>query len=401
MQAQSEPVSMLVPNPSEDLKPLIGDREADDTSDLSDCSAQSDEEIEEELLEAINNVALKTPETPEAEESTRPSLDVEELVEIRSNGTRVEETRVRTESGKTTITIGDRNSKTTNVQTREIHTDGISRVQLNGEGEQKAENLKSQGKEVKLGLEDMLVFHLSKNRSSKIGNGHSAEFIEREKSSVQEIDDVDGEAIGIKRSQSEIQHLITDAMQIVQPQDKTNENVEHGVESAHVTRDLRIVDNRQERSSHVEPVQFDPLKDQAVEDVAVISGDKDQSLILDDDIKTKNVPRTPTSSPLRLSETSATETGPHIDLRSLDEKLVSIETRDDKKSNTFEEAVNNVQKTEVVRSLSSTGTNSTVEARLIFVASGSEDGNNSVKNEIHSEFIVHVLPVLFVIDTIT
>lgn len=57
---------MLVPNPSADFKALIGDKDAEDTSDLSDCScAQSDDEIEKELMEAINNVVPRTPEGTE------------------------------------------------------------------------------------------------------------------------------------------------------------------------------------------------------------------------------------------------------------------------------------------------------------------------------------------------
>ncbi|XP_026674316.1 uncharacterized protein LOC108631026 [Ceratina calcarata] len=58
---QADPVNMLVPNPSADYKALIGDKDAEDTSDLSECSAQSDEEIEKELMEAINNVVPRSP----------------------------------------------------------------------------------------------------------------------------------------------------------------------------------------------------------------------------------------------------------------------------------------------------------------------------------------------------
>nr|XP_033338339.1 uncharacterized protein LOC117227324 isoform X2 [Megalopta genalis] len=62
VQTQADPVAMLVPNPSADYKVLIGDKDAEDTSDLSECSsAQSDEEIEKELMEAINNVVPRTP----------------------------------------------------------------------------------------------------------------------------------------------------------------------------------------------------------------------------------------------------------------------------------------------------------------------------------------------------
>lgn len=62
VQSQADSVAMLVPNPSADYKVLIGDKDAEDTSDLSECSsAQSDEEIEKELMEAINNVVPRTP----------------------------------------------------------------------------------------------------------------------------------------------------------------------------------------------------------------------------------------------------------------------------------------------------------------------------------------------------
>ncbi|XP_044021251.1 homeobox protein 2-like isoform X6 [Aphidius gifuensis] len=49
IQNQSEPVSMLVPNPSADYRALIGDKDADDTSDLSEFSAQSDDDNDDEV----------------------------------------------------------------------------------------------------------------------------------------------------------------------------------------------------------------------------------------------------------------------------------------------------------------------------------------------------------------
>lgn len=62
VQSQADPVAMLVPNPSADFKALIGDKDAEDTSDLSECSsAQSDEEIEKELMEAISSVVPRSP----------------------------------------------------------------------------------------------------------------------------------------------------------------------------------------------------------------------------------------------------------------------------------------------------------------------------------------------------
>lgn len=59
---QPDAVAMLVPSSNAYYKALIGDRDAEDTSDLSECSStKSDEEIEKELMEAINNVVPKTP----------------------------------------------------------------------------------------------------------------------------------------------------------------------------------------------------------------------------------------------------------------------------------------------------------------------------------------------------
>lgn len=70
---QADSVAMLVPNPSADYKALIGDKDAEDTSDLSECSsAQADEDIEKELMEAISNVV---PRTPENEKKFENDLD--------------------------------------------------------------------------------------------------------------------------------------------------------------------------------------------------------------------------------------------------------------------------------------------------------------------------------------
>ncbi|XP_060826442.1 uncharacterized protein LOC132912762 isoform X3 [Bombus pascuorum] len=68
VQSQADPVAMLVPHPSADFKALIGDKDAEDTSDLSECSsAQSDEEIEKELMEAISSVVPRSPKKKEFE----------------------------------------------------------------------------------------------------------------------------------------------------------------------------------------------------------------------------------------------------------------------------------------------------------------------------------------------
>ena len=73
MQARSEPVSMLVPNASSEFRALIGDQDAEDTSDLSECSAQSDEEIEQEIRVVISNVVSET------SESEKESFDLEAI----------------------------------------------------------------------------------------------------------------------------------------------------------------------------------------------------------------------------------------------------------------------------------------------------------------------------------
>lgn len=66
--SQPDAVAMLVPTSNAYYKALIGDRDAEDTSDLSECSStKSDEEIEKELMEAINNVIPRTPRISECD----------------------------------------------------------------------------------------------------------------------------------------------------------------------------------------------------------------------------------------------------------------------------------------------------------------------------------------------
>lgn len=66
--SQPDAVAMLVPSSNAYYKALIGDRDAEDTSDLSECSStKSDEEIEKELMEAINNVIPRTPRISECD----------------------------------------------------------------------------------------------------------------------------------------------------------------------------------------------------------------------------------------------------------------------------------------------------------------------------------------------
>ena len=54
LRVHSEPVSMLVPNPSGEFRALIGDKDAEDISDLSEFSVQSEDEDEDEDEAAEN-----------------------------------------------------------------------------------------------------------------------------------------------------------------------------------------------------------------------------------------------------------------------------------------------------------------------------------------------------------
>ncbi|XP_014473115.1 PREDICTED: uncharacterized protein LOC106743619 isoform X2 [Dinoponera quadriceps] len=82
--SQPDAVAMLVPSSNTCYKALIGDRDAEDTSDLSECSStKSDEEIEKELMEAINNVIPRSRRTSEcdAEDDQQVRNDIARLGE--------------------------------------------------------------------------------------------------------------------------------------------------------------------------------------------------------------------------------------------------------------------------------------------------------------------------------
>ncbi|XP_029676107.1 uncharacterized protein LOC115243345 isoform X4 [Formica exsecta] len=83
---QPDAVAMLVPSSNADYKALIGDRDAEDTSDLSECSStKSDEEIEKELMEAINNVVPRTPRTSECDAKNNQMENNSEVPNIRKD----------------------------------------------------------------------------------------------------------------------------------------------------------------------------------------------------------------------------------------------------------------------------------------------------------------------------
>ncbi|XP_032673877.1 uncharacterized protein LOC116845390 isoform X3 [Odontomachus brunneus] len=80
--SQPDAVAMLVPSSNTCYKALIGDRDAEDTSDLSECSStKSDEEFEKELME-IDNVIPRSPRTSECDvENHQVPNDTMQLVE--------------------------------------------------------------------------------------------------------------------------------------------------------------------------------------------------------------------------------------------------------------------------------------------------------------------------------
>lgn len=98
--SQPDAVAMLVPSSNTYYKALIGDRDAEDTSDLSECSStKSDEEIEKEVTEAINNVIPRSPRTPECDTETNQQvsndttqLGEDEVDHVCQTKTKIEET---------------------------------------------------------------------------------------------------------------------------------------------------------------------------------------------------------------------------------------------------------------------------------------------------------------------
>lgn len=79
--SQSDAVAMLVPSSNTCYKALIGDRDAEDTSDLSECSStRSDEEFEKDLMEAISHVIRRNSEC-DAENIQQVPNDVTQLGE--------------------------------------------------------------------------------------------------------------------------------------------------------------------------------------------------------------------------------------------------------------------------------------------------------------------------------
>ncbi|XP_046590211.1 uncharacterized protein LOC107220127 isoform X3 [Neodiprion lecontei] len=377
MQAQSEPVSMLVPNPSEDLKPLIGDREADDTSDLSDCSAHSDEEIEDELLEVINNVIPKPRGSPEESRASGLAEGKERL-------------EIETRSADNIRKIGHENLTTntaTHFQINEAGANGMT----NGHNEQKTESPSSGRSDIKLGIEDMLVFHLrdkniSQSEQKTMRQDQSSEFIEAEKSSGNIVtwDETTGgsvikspEPASILKSRASVEITSRNGTQTIVVNrsstsftEKTNSDVTGPQVLESVCRSDQSKDQQAKRPSVIP-------RDNEVDKMP-----QDQHVDLGDDLCSKGCPRTPTSSPLE-QKIGVPEIQTRTDLHSLDEKLVSIETRIDTKLGSLEEKLrSHVPDLEKKQDPNVTEVgNGVVEARFAFIESGNENHRTVITKE--------------------
>lgn len=67
------PVPMLVPNPSEDFRALIGDRDAEDTSDLSECSEGA---LEDLVLADVDSHSINDNDSFSVKEDEMKSKDL-------------------------------------------------------------------------------------------------------------------------------------------------------------------------------------------------------------------------------------------------------------------------------------------------------------------------------------
>lgn len=104
--SQQDAVAMLVPSSNAYCKALIGDRNAEDTSDLSECSStKSDEEIEKELMEAINNVIPRTPRISECDATNNQiESSQEEVIMTQFGKNEVDTCQAITKTEKNVIT---------------------------------------------------------------------------------------------------------------------------------------------------------------------------------------------------------------------------------------------------------------------------------------------------------
>ncbi|CAK9813792.1 hypothetical protein ANTQUA_LOCUS7767, partial [Anthophora quadrimaculata] len=176
VQTQADPVAMLVPNPSADFKALIGDKDAEDTSDLSECSsAQSDEEIEKELMEAINNVVPRSPKRRDYENG---------VDHYSSEDVSFKETYTKSSDSK----IEENSNSRTEAETNRIERNGDDQ-----NGETKAKEMKEKETEDEKSVPE-LIGVISKD-SKKIGTERETRSEQFEEDKTEELTKVPSETV--------------------------------------------------------------------------------------------------------------------------------------------------------------------------------------------------------------
>ena len=176
---------MLVPNASAEFRALIGDRDAEDTSDLSECSVQSDEEIEQELKIVINNVSPKPLDSEKESSNSEPSqlenLDIssnlhilenyEKSDTILQNGNQKEnlEGKIETIRTENKFQLIEKNKR---VFEKVNKTDGVSEIVFSNE-----ENNKSKVEKISSIKENSSDLKISESNSQKSSTKESSQKI--------------------------------------------------------------------------------------------------------------------------------------------------------------------------------------------------------------------------------
>nr|XP_018914051.1 PREDICTED: uncharacterized protein LOC109041967 isoform X2 [Bemisia tabaci] len=109
---QPVPVPMLVPNPALEYRALIGDVDADEMSDLSECSDSVLEQLIDEPSYRSPNTQSAPPETDETENATSNFISIEQTVNITMNAK-------PTESSETTTGNSENQHEASEVMTKD------------------------------------------------------------------------------------------------------------------------------------------------------------------------------------------------------------------------------------------------------------------------------------------
>ncbi|CAH0773968.1 unnamed protein product [Bemisia tabaci] len=109
---QPVPVPMLVPNPALEYRALIGDVDADEMSDLSECSDSVLEQLIDEPSYRSPNTQSAPPETDEIESTTSNFISIEQTVNITMNAK-------PTESSETTTGNSEKQHEVSEVMTKD------------------------------------------------------------------------------------------------------------------------------------------------------------------------------------------------------------------------------------------------------------------------------------------